>query len=313
MWVHPTRRATGGRRRRLATASARKPVRSAPPGSRDTVRGGRTAGVGKALGTHPRLAILAPPGGGKSTFLKRLAIAYVDPSRREEIPDDLPKRNWFPLFFRCRELRDLARGSFADLIHALSEREGIRPHAAAFRGTLIACLLTGKALLLVDGLRRDLRCRRPCGLREHPAVRTPGVSGHCARRYLTRGRVPACRRPSSIGLHPRDPVSLRRGRHPRLCRSWHREVVGDTEKVRAEADQLAKSIIRTERIRRFAVNPLLLTTLLLVKRWVGTLPTRRAVLYGKAVEVLLMTWNTEGHDPIPRKRRYRNSALSPPR
>ncbi|MDP9120669.1 MAG: hypothetical protein M3O15_04760, partial [Acidobacteriota bacterium] len=85
----------------------------------------------------------------------------------------------------------------------------------------------------------------------------------------------------------------------RLTSLWHREVVGDTERVRADAEELARTIAANDRIRRLAVNPLLLTTLLLVKRWVGSLPRRRAILYGKAVEVLLMTWNTEGHDPIP--------------
>jgi hypothetical protein len=85
----------------------------------------------------------------------------------------------------------------------------------------------------------------------------------------------------------------------RLSMAWHREVAGDTEKVRTDAEELAATIARNDRIKRLAVNPLLLTTLLLVKRWVGSLPTRRAVLYGKAVEVLLMTWNTEGHAAIP--------------
>ena len=47
-----------------------------------------------------------------------------------------------------------------------------------------------------------------------------------------------------------------------------------------------------------AVNPLLLTTLLLVRRWIGELPRRRSILYAKAIEVLLMTWNVEGHEPI---------------
>jgi hypothetical protein len=50
---------------------------------------------------------------------------------------------------------------------------------------------------------------------------------------------------------------------------------------------------------KLAANPLLLTTLLLVKRWVGgPLPTKRSILYGKAIEVLLMTWNVEGHEPL---------------
>lgn len=58
-------------------------------------------------------------------------------------------------------------------------------------------------------------------------------------------------------------------------------------------------ISANDRIQQLAINPLLLSTLLLVKRWVGSLPTRRAVLYGEAVKVLLRTWNTEGHEPIP--------------
>jgi hypothetical protein len=41
--------------------------------------------VGTALADHPRLALLAAPGGGKSTLIKRLAVAYADPGRREQI------------------------------------------------------------------------------------------------------------------------------------------------------------------------------------------------------------------------------------
>ena len=41
--------------------------------------------VGEVLSKHPRLALLAAPGGGKSTLLKRLAVAYADPERRGQI------------------------------------------------------------------------------------------------------------------------------------------------------------------------------------------------------------------------------------
>jgi predicted NACHT family NTPase len=74
--------------------------------------------------------------------------------------------------------------------------------------------------------------------------------------------------------------------------------MGDWPEVREEAEKLAKTICESDRVRQLAKNPLLLTTLLLVKRWVGQLPTRRSVLYGKALEVLLMTWNVEGHQPM---------------
>ena len=63
--------------------------------------------LGEFLGLHSRFSLLAKPGGGKSTLLKRLAVAYCDPGRLHECDDGLPERDWLPLFLRCRELRDL--------------------------------------------------------------------------------------------------------------------------------------------------------------------------------------------------------------
>jgi hypothetical protein len=255
--------------------------------------------VGTALGTHPRLAILAPPGSGKSTLLKRLAIAYADVKCREWVFEDLPERQWFPLFFRCRELRALARGSFADLVRALSEREGIRPHAAAFLAHVDRVLLEGRAILLIDGLdeisdsgdRASFVSTVRSTIVAYPGTALVVTSREAGFRHVAAQLAPIC---THATLTEFDEDDIRR-----LCRSWHRELVGDTEKVLTDSDQLAQAIVSNDRIKRIAVNPMMLTTLFLVKRWMGTLPTRRAVLYGKAIEVLLMTWNTEGHTPIP--------------
>ena len=255
--------------------------------------------VGSVLAEHPRLALLAAPGGGKSTLVKRLAVAYADPARREQIDDILPQRDWLPLFFRCRELRGLARGSFAELLQALSMRELVRQHAAVFRAYVDRALLAGRVLLLVDGLdeisdsgdRAAFVCTLRTALQAYPGIAIVVTSREAGFRHVAAHLAPVC---AHATLSPFDESDILR-----LSIAWHREVVGDTEKVRADAEQLANAITKNDRIKRLAVNPLLLTTLLLVKRWVGSLPTRRAVLYGKAVEVLLMTWNTEGHDPIP--------------
>jgi hypothetical protein len=63
--------------------------------------------VGPVIAQHPRIAVLAPPGGGKSTLLKRLAVAYAIPDRLGQADDKLPKRNWLPLVIRCRHLGNL--------------------------------------------------------------------------------------------------------------------------------------------------------------------------------------------------------------
>jgi hypothetical protein len=257
--------------------------------------------AGVLLATHPRLALLAAPGGGKSTFLKRLAVAYVDPTRRKQIADNLPQRDWFPLFFRCRELRGLARSSFAELLDALAQREGVRQHAAIFRSYVDRALLTGRVLLLVDGLdeisdpgdRAAFVCTLRTALQAYPGTAFVVTSREAGFRHVAAHLAAVC---THATLSPFDEDDIRR-----LSVVWHRVVVGSSAKVRADAEQLASTISRNDRIRRLAINPLLLTTLMLVKRWVGSLPTRRAALYDKAVEVLLMTWNTEGHDPIPQE------------
>jgi len=255
--------------------------------------------IGTVLAAHPRLALLAAPGGGKSTLVKRLAVAYADPDRRLQIDDNLPLRNWLPLFFRCRELRNLARGSFAELLEALSKREPVRQHAEVFLAYVDRALLAGRVLLLVDGLdeisdpgdRAAFVCTIRTALQAYPDIATIVTSREAGFRHVAAHLAPVCTHATVSAFNSDDIRSL--------TIAWHREVLEDTEKVRADADQLASSIVMNDRIRRLAINPLLLTTLLLVKRWVGRLPTRRAILYDKAVEVLLMTWNVEGHEPIP--------------
>jgi hypothetical protein len=255
--------------------------------------------VGAVVTEHPRLAILSAPGGGKSTLIKRLAVAYGNPSRRAQVSDELPDRNWLPLFFRCRELRGLARGSFLELLDTVSQREPVRQHGAVFRAYVDRALLAGRVLLLVDGLdeisdpgdRAAFVCTLRAALQAYPGVAIVIASREAGFRHVAAHLAPVCTSATVSSFNPDD--------IQRLSLAWHREVVGDTEKVRDDAKQLAGTIMRDDRILSLAINPLLLTTLLLVKRWVGSLPTRRAVLYGKAVEVLLMTWNTEGHDPIP--------------
>jgi hypothetical protein len=255
--------------------------------------------VGAVLEEHPRLALLAAPGGGKSTLIKRLAVAYAHPSRSGRIADSLPARDWLPLFFRCRELRGLARGSFSEMLNVLSQREPIRQHAAAFRSQVDRALIDGNVLLLVDGLdeisdlgdRASFVCMLRAALQAYPDTAIVITSREAGFRHVAAHLASVC---THAKLSPFNGDDIRH-----LSVAWHRQIVSDTEKVRIDAEELAAAIAKNDRIRSLAVNPLLLTTLLLVKRWVGSLPTRRAVLYGKAVELLLMTWNTEGHEPIP--------------
>jgi len=254
--------------------------------------------VGEVFSKCSHLAILADPGGGKTTLLKRLAIAYAFPERRESVNDKLPDQKWLPLFIRCRQLSNLAKSSIFDILSLIPNWAEMNELAAPFSLLVSRALRDGEVLLLIDGLDeisdegervtfiRQLRIF----LSIYPTVGIIVTSREAGFRIVGGALSAHC---EHYKIADFDDDDIRR-----LTLAWHREVVGDQEKVRLEAEKLAKTICETERVRALARNPLLLTTLLLVKRWVGQLPSRRSVLYGKAIEVLLMTWNVEGYKPI---------------
>jgi hypothetical protein len=72
------------------------------------------------------------------------------------------------------------------------------------------------------------------------------------------------------------------------------------ERREAATKELIRDIHSSDRIERLTGNPMLLTTMALVKRKIGRFPQRRAELYEKAVEVLL-NWRSEVDQPLDRR------------
>jgi len=255
--------------------------------------------IGSALLKYDRLAILGAPGAGKSTLIKRIAISYAYSDRLDNEEEIVDLGNKVPLFIRCRELRDLSRGSFGEIISAISEKGQVKDHATSFVSYIYRKLLSGDVILLIDGLdeisdpgdRAAFVCTIRTTVHAYNNISIIVTSRESGFRHVAAHLSRVCKR--SL-LSPFDNEDIKR-----LSICWHKEVMGDIDHIMIGAEMLADSIIQNDRIRSLAENPLLLTTLLLVKRWVGTLPERRALLYGKAVEVLLMTWNVEAHRPIP--------------
>lgn len=255
--------------------------------------------VGKVLDKQPRLAILASPGGGKSTLIKRLVNAYTVKEKRELVKDDLPDRKWMPLFIRCRQLGENATSPIQDIIGTIPKRAEMDENlSTGFMQVVNESLRSGNILLLIDGLdeisnegnRVAFVKQLRIFLAVYPKVSIVVTSREAGFRIIGGALSAICNHFTLAEFNDDD---IRQ-----LTLAWHKEVVGDRAKVREDAEKLCEKIINTDRVRQLAQNPLLLTTLLLVKRWVGRLPTKRSVLYGKAIEVLLMTWNVEGHEPI---------------
>ncbi|MFF9242853.1 NACHT domain-containing protein [Streptomyces sp. NPDC014801] len=251
--------------------------------------------VSEVLASHKHVAVLGAPGAGKTTLLKRLAVAYAATERRDEVGDELPAAEWFPLFIRCRQLGSQVRNPVTELIQELPRFAELPHLREAFSRRASDALKQGEAILLVDGLdeisdpgdRAAFAAQLRTFIGTYPAVRVVITCREAGFRAVSGAMSSVCSLFRISDLSVQDVFTL--------CRAWQHEVVGGTTEA---ANKIAQSIVSQPRVRDLAINPLLLTTLLLVQRWLGELPPKRSVLYDKAIEVLLMTWNTEGHTPI---------------
>lgn len=260
----------------------------------------RPESFGSAFQEHPRLALLALPGGGKTMLLKRLAVAYADPARRAHSSDGLPDLDLTPVLIRCREWREHIHLPVLSLLDHLHVITGL-PDLEGLRDALLPLFRTGRALLLIDGLdeihddarRTMFVAHLDTFLREHEHVRVVVTSREAGFDLVAPRVASFCRRYRIAAL---DEVAI----HD-LCTHWHRLMSDGSRTAMAEGNRMAELILEKPSLRRLAENPLLLTMLLVVKRGEGRIPPDRVSLYGRAVEVLLDTWNIQGHKPLSLK------------
>ncbi|MBP5973974.1 HEAT repeat domain-containing protein [Brasilonema sp. CT11] len=265
---------------------------------------GKRVPIGERLAEAKRLVVLGDPGAGKTTMVRWMTTAYLlrlkqDPDW-QDLPDvkTLPNEDWLPIIIRCRDLDKSSLGGSLDdmLSYTLRKEEMTQQECSAVRHILQKKLQDGSALLLIDGLDE---------------ITDPGL------------RITFCRQIERIcNAHPKAPiivtsriVGYREMKH-RIGREFEHVTVADLtredkddfahrwcnitelpERKKKAAEELIKDIHSSDRIERLTGNPMLLTTMALVKRKVGKLPSRRADLYWEAVQVLL-NWRREVDEPI---------------
>jgi energy-coupling factor transporter ATP-binding protein EcfA2 len=293
----PADQHAGGRPIRLERLFV--PLRLRPLASRsvaDAERGAVGEPIAAVFRTTTRLAVLGPPGAGKSTLIKRLAVAYSSAERRAQVADDLPDLDWQPLLVRCRQIAPADR-PITEILEDLAPQAEMPELGEDFGAMVREALVTGRALLLVDGLdeisnpseRVGFVARLRTFLATYPTVSMVVTSRPAGFRVVGGRLADVCQHYSVAELSDTE--------IEQLTVAWHRSVAGGSGEITTALD-VARRIISLDRVRRLATSPLLLTTLLLVRRWLGELPRKRSLLYGKAVEVLLMTWNVEAHEQI---------------
>ena len=293
---------SASRRRDAGHSAARDPSQMGAVGA--------PIAIGERLASSQRLVLLGDPGGGKTTMLRWLATVYLlrhknDPAV-DQIPDaqTLPVRPWIPVLIRCRDLgpADLSR-AFTDVLWMHLAKTELQPDEAKIMNTVVLDRIAkGEILLLVDGLDeitdqsvRTLFCQQL----ERTAARYPEAPILVTSRIVGYREMPDRLR---AGFEHGMISDLRPEDKDAFARRW----VEVTEAYQASAEkaksaqELINALHCNDRIERMTGNPMLLTTLALVKRKVGKLPTRRNELYAEAVSVLL-NWNPNYYETIDKK------------
>jgi len=259
--------------------------------------------MGERLQQKTRFVVLGDPGAGKTTLIRWLVTAYLLKMKQDvefaQLPDvkTLPDRDWLPILIRCRELdQDSLRNGLDDMLRQTLRKAELVDDTEVLLVALKQRLSAGKALLLIDGLDEiaDHSVRIGfCQQLETVAVRYPEAAMMITSRIVGYREMPFDMGRSFEHLIVTD---LSKEDKDEFAHRWCETTELKDRCAQATAD-LIKAIHSSDRIERFTGNPMLLTTLALVKRKVGKLPTHRTDLYHEAIEVLL-NWRAEVDEPL---------------
>jgi formylglycine-generating enzyme required for sulfatase activity len=259
-----------------------------------------------AVQQYTRLAILGDPGGGKSTFVRRLVAKYCIACQQNS-----PLQEGHPLLIPVfTVLRDMAKaldaveltGTIEDQQRVLLDviwtqwRKQLRDlEATAFEKDLQQALKEGNVILIFDGLDEVTTPLRPKIRRLlstlttlYPAIYQIIIT--CRVRSYT--GVSQITNYTAVTLAPFTLVQIRT-----FTTRWYETQARNLpeEVRRSRATDLTN--VAVGNLREFAVNPLLLTTMAMIHQTETKLPDERVKLYARTVDLLLARW--QQHKGIP--------------
>jgi HEAT repeat protein/phage terminase Nu1 subunit (DNA packaging protein) len=238
---------------------------------------------------HQRIMVLADPGMGKSTLLRREACSTAQ-EERKSLKNNTKKLEEvvFPLFLRLSDLAETSE-EIIDAIPVLLQRD-YSETAAEVMELLREKLKVGKCLLLLDALDEvptEHGQRQPLFEKLNRfAQRKPPCPIICTSRIVGYGGA------FVAGVKEVEIVPFSQKQIEQYIETWFRNAAGYLNDDSVSASSLIQELRNKPQIRGLAQNPLLLSLICSLYQEKGlTLPARRCQVYEQAVRYMLGKWS----------------------
>jgi TIR domain/NACHT domain len=238
-----------------------------------------------AVNQHQYLMVLGAPGAGKSTFLRRVGLEAL---KVETNAESLFQHQCIPVFLELKKFKS----DPVNIPQAIVQELNILGFTTALTA-ITKTLEEGKFLVLFDGLDEVPKDNLNAVMEAIQAF----VRQYDKNRFIASCRIAAYRSSSSFAQFlDIELAEFNDGQMEQFINNWFRSSL-DAEDNTAEKCWALLNSDSYKAAKELAHTPLLLTFLCLVYDRTQGFPSKRAVLYQRALDILLEEWAAEKRIP----------------